>query len=402
MKILHILGSGELSQDPERNAASGIVRVVLEVASRQAVLGHDVTIASIKYEKWQSRWRNVNLQGLPSSRWAKLTINHRKFDFSYHVPLVFFTHQSSFDVIHAHNYAYFRLLKGKHKFLHFHADPFYPGRDPNDTLNLKPADFRLISRSADAVIAVSHFVAGQFFRGLPEYKNIYTIHNGVNLEQFGSQQSTAEGDTLRNELRLKEGDLIMLFAGAITPEKGVIHLVNAFIKLADTYPNLHLVIVGSSGLWQSIENDYYKPSEYEFKIIDILQPHVNTGRVHFLGKVKSQDMPFIYSASDFVVIPSICKEAFCLVALECLASGKPVIASNIGGIPELVNFENGLLVEPGQIEDLKAAIGKLSLNPGLREELGKNGRKTAEQFTWDRTVSDIEEIYRLIQEEFNR
>ena len=94
-------------------------------------------------------------------------------------------------------------------------------------------------------------------------------------------------------------------------------------------------------------------------------------------------MPIYYSSSDVVVLPSL-SENFPVVALEAMSSGKPVIASRVGGIPELVsNNKNGILVSPGNVEQMVEALLRLLENPSLRNRMGDMGRKIVEEkFDW--------------------
>jgi glycosyltransferase involved in cell wall biosynthesis len=94
-------------------------------------------------------------------------------------------------------------------------------------------------------------------------------------------------------------------------------------------------------------------------------------------------MPYYYSSSDVVVLPSLL-ENFPIVALEALSSGKPVIASNVGGIPEVVkNNENGILVDPANVDQMIDALLCLLENSSMRNSMGNMGRKLVEEkFDW--------------------
>ena len=114
-----------------------------------------------------------------------------------------------------------------------------------------------------------------------------------------------------------------------------------------------------------------------------------------MGYVESATLPRIFGMADVFVLPSITAEAFGIVILEAMASGLPVVATNVGGIPEIIReSESGLLVPPGNELELRNAIEKLLLDDDLREWFGNNGRKAVEEkYSWDKVVGRIEKTY---------
>ena len=116
--------------------------------------------------------------------------------------------------------------------------------------------------------------------------------------------------------------------------------------------------------------------------------------VFFAGKVLSSEMPQYYAASDIVVVPSIIAEAFPLTNLEAMSSGKPIVASRVGGIPELVlDGETGFLVPSGDAQSLSDSLTLLVRDRNLRESLGTRGQEIVrKRFTKDRMLSDYTRI----------
>jgi glycosyltransferase involved in cell wall biosynthesis len=104
-----------------------------------------------------------------------------------------------------------------------------------------------------------------------------------------------------------------------------------------------------------------------------------------------------YRDARFSVLPSE-YEAFGLVLLESLAQGTPVIASRVGGIPEFIEDERtGLLVPPGDVPALTAALQRLWSDPALARRLGRHGRtEVVPRYTWDRVVDRLEVVYREV------
>jgi glycosyltransferase involved in cell wall biosynthesis len=120
-----------------------------------------------------------------------------------------------------------------------------------------------------------------------------------------------------------------------------------------------------------------------------------SAKILFLGDVPDAELPEYYAASDVTVLPSKDQsEGFGLTILEANATGKPVIASNVGGIPSVVRHGyNGLLVQPNDASRLAEAILYLSKNHDAAAAMGRNGRKVAEAHDWKKTAALTEQVY---------
>jgi glycosyltransferase involved in cell wall biosynthesis len=116
--------------------------------------------------------------------------------------------------------------------------------------------------------------------------------------------------------------------------------------------------------------------------------------VQHLGMVPAADLPGVYAGADLLLMPSL-HEGFGLPALEAMACGTPVIASNQGSLPEVVG-EAGLLVEPNDVEQIAAAAERLLTDAELRAELCKRGLERACTFTWERTARETLAVYRSV------
>jgi glycosyltransferase involved in cell wall biosynthesis len=171
-----------------------------------------------------------------------------------------------------------------------------------------------------------------------------------------------------------------------------LHLVNAFCGLCNHTSHVHLVLAGSRDLWTSPTSNN-APDPYETQVISIVTRTDRESKIHLLGKVSSASIPGVYAASDVLVVPSVCEEAFSLVTLEGLASGLPVIASQVGGIPEIVNRKNGILVPPGDERTLEEAMYLLAKDGHLRDSLSQTARQTASSLPWEVAARKIEDVY---------
>jgi glycosyltransferase involved in cell wall biosynthesis len=172
----------------------------------------------------------------------------------------------------------------------------------------------------------------------------------------------------------------IVFVGRLTPHKGVDRLIEALPEDAE------LRVVGSAG------HDA-NPPERDYPAL--LRRLAAQRRVEFLGPVADADLPTLYRQARAVALPSVHRtcygrdvavsELLGLAAIEAMASGTPVVASRIGGLPEVVeNGVTGFLVEPGDVAELRSRLAEILADPELGERLGRNGReRVVETFTWD-------------------
>lgn len=223
----------------------------------------------------------------------------------------------------------------------------------------------LIGKTARLILPVSKYIKNRFCDVAPNDKT-EVFYNCVDTKIFNPELISNVSD-LKKEYGIKNSEFVFLFAGSVYPGKGVLELLRAFKKLRNEYSNIKLLIVGSR--WYNIidKDEYYESlkkesSECEKDII-------------FTGYIYPEKMPQIYMLGDVMVIPSMCEEAFPLVALEAMAMRKAIIATNSGGIVEsLKPNEVAIIVDKKQdVEDrLYAAMKKMYTDEELRERL-KNG-----------------------------
>jgi glycosyltransferase involved in cell wall biosynthesis len=394
MKIVHLLGNRRLSPQPDTEGASGIGRAALEIARAQVGLGHRVTVAAIGARNWRAEWQGVRLLSMTPAPWARVTARGRKLDFTQHLPYMALTSRESFDIVHGHLYSYVRVLRAGGRVVHFHTDPFYTG-SKGDGIDLKPQDFQHVTRYSAAQLAPGRFVARELERGFAGRGNVHIVYNGVDAAAFDPESWQIRRALLRREWGLAGDTVVFLFAGAIVPEKGVLHLARAFVRLAAQMPNVCLALAGASSLWgTTLTRDLH--SGYEAEVRNALRELHDAQKIVFLGKVAAAEMPAIYAAADVVVIPSVWREPFPLVGLEALASGRPVIASNTGGLSEMIDEQTGVLVTPGDEAELAAAMRILASNPDMRAQQGQAARQRATRYSWQVAAREIDDIYHAI------
>jgi len=223
------------------------------------------------------------------------------------------------------------------------------------------------------VMCVSNSVKEKLTRdvGLPETTTV--IYNGIDITNFSFNKATFFVDDLDKPLR-------MLYAGRITYEKGVVIALQALSELNHLGINVYLDIIGNGS------KRYIKELHNLCKDEDISE------KVKFHDGVSRDMMPSILSDYDILLVPSLVPDALPRIIQEGMAVGCVVVASDIGGIPEIIeDGVNGLLFSPGDHNDLESKILLMYKNPTYFEQYSSEGRKTVEErFTIKKMVDKIE------------
>jgi glycosyltransferase involved in cell wall biosynthesis len=232
---------------------------------------------------------------------------------------------------------------------------------------------RFLSRFTNKVIccseSVKRFVSER--EGIPEDK-LMVLYNGVPEPEL---LDTPDIATLKKELGIPEGFRVIGCVASLAPHKGHRYLLEAFKKIDNAY----LLLIGDGSLRGELEK---MASNYGI-----------SERVIFAG-YKKDVTPYI-QLMDIVVLPSSEREGLGISIIEAMALSKPVVATNIGGIPELVeDGRTGILVKPKDSDALTEAINRLLKSPELMRKLSVNGRKRyLKIFTLNQMIEKIEELY---------
>lgn len=264
-------------------------------------------------------------------------------------------------------------------------------RGPDDPPEIAPrrqVEHELL-HSVDAVVAATpvdraHMV--ESYAADPE--RVRVIPPGVDLELF---RPIPQAEALA---RLGDGPehRMILFVGRMDPVKGLDTLVHAVAQLIAEQPEWRrgacLCIVGGD------KPDDPAALDETTRRIDVLRAELGLQDfVTFLGPQSQADLPFYYSAAQVVVVPSR-YESFGLVALEAMACGAPVIASDVGGLSTLVrNGRTGFLVPDGEPQPLTERLRLLFNDKSLRDEMGRHAVAVAEAYGWPVIAERIEGLY---------
>jgi len=243
-------------------------------------------------------------------------------------------------------------------------------RSPEDREQL-----RRLTPSMDRLIAVSNAIVAKIDDEGREGAPISLIYNGVDLERYDHQEPCC---TLREEYGMEPGAQIVGVVGRLEEEKGHPTLLAAWPIVLRSCPDAYLLIVGEGS-----RRDDLAGIAADLKIAH---------RVVFTGR--REDVPAITAALDVAVLPSY-REAQGLTLLEAMALSRPVVASNVGGIPETIeDGVTGLLVPPHDPPALAAAIVSLLTNHSLADMLARAGHDLVQRrFCLEQMVSAVEEIY---------
>lgn len=236
---------------------------------------------------------------------------------------------------------------------------FYPG-------------FGQLARRLDYLAAVSAFTAGQMEKtcGIKPLVN----HLGVDGGCFAP---AAPDPDLARACGLAPGDQALVTAVRLVALKGVQRTINALALLGDSNPRLKLLVAG--------EGPYRQELEARAQAAGVAD------RVHMLGFLPPSRLAGFYALGTLAVFPSMGEEALGLAIAEAMACGLPVVASRLGGVPEVVG-DCGLLVPPKDDQALAGAIAGLLADPGRRADLAARGRRrVAREFTWQACVQRLEE-----------
>jgi glycosyltransferase involved in cell wall biosynthesis len=235
--------------------------------------------------------------------------------------------------------------------------------------------FRRYINKANRITAVSR-TAADFIGHFTERGRIVVVPNGVDPDRFGSRSKAADGP-----IRDLDGDHTILYVGRLVYRKGIHVLVRAMPHILRELPDAQLLIAGE-GIMENF--------------IRLLIRNLELGdHVKLLGFVPDEELPDLYSLSRVFVLPSLYCESFGITILEAMAAGKPVVASNVGGVPEVIeDGVTGLLFKRGDERDLAGSVLRILTDRDLALDLaGKARRSVEENFSWFVVVDKMERLY---------
>lgn len=227
---------------------------------------------------------------------------------------------------------------------------------------------RLILQNADAILALTEDMRKKMTEITS--REIYVIPNGINLEQFYDRSQ----NLIKNE-----GTKIILFVGRLHPVKGVQYLLMAMKNVHEEMPDARLILVGDG-----TERERLELLSIQLGIQNYVQ---------FVGRVPHKMVLTFMQKADVFVLPSL-SEGLPNVIIEAMACGLPVVATRVGGIPDIiVDGVNGSLVEVKRQDEISEKLLFLLRDKQLYWKISKNNKETVKKYSWDNIISHLEKIY---------
>ena len=242
------------------------------------------------------------------------------------------------------------------------------------------ASMWISAKRSDRILTVSEASKRDilhFFNVPPD--KISVVYNAID-ERFWVEPDPEDAARVRERFQLDHG--FVLYAGTIKPHKNLVRLIEAFAELRKgEFEELKLLIIGD-----------------EISKLPALRRAVHSHKLHkhvrFLGFVPDDTLAVLYRLAAVFVFPSL-YEGFGLPPLEAMASGTPVVTSNVSSLPEVAG-DAAILVDPYDVGSIVQGVRRVLTDPQLAAELRRKGLVRARDFSWERSVSRTHDIYKLV------
>jgi glycosyltransferase involved in cell wall biosynthesis len=235
---------------------------------------------------------------------------------------------------------------------------------------------KIFSRFTDRMVALTDGEKNDYINlSVCPSEKLLKIHSGVDVEKF--MQANGNRVEKRRSLGLDQNEAVIGFVGWLLPIKGPDYLLKAMDDVWLEHQEASLVLVGKGDMDVDLRAEALKKDA--------------NGKVKFLGW--REDIDEIMPLFDMLVLPSL-NEGMGRVLVEAMAAGKPVVASRVGGIPDLVrDGETGYLVPPADEKALANGIKKLLDDPAKAKQMGLRGREHCRQFSLEAMIAKLDVLY---------
>ncbi|HID93237.1 MAG TPA: glycosyltransferase family 1 protein [bacterium (Candidatus Stahlbacteria)] len=341
----------------------GISEHIYHVAKELRKLGHNVKILTTHHGRSKSTEDIIRI-GIALPFFSNWSFTRLAVGINVRGKVKRFMKRNKFDIVHVHGLTPFLPLYALRYSDAKNVATFHVAFETFGLYTLFRKLLKNYHQKIDAAVAVSKVAEKSMQMYFPgEYR---IIPNGIDIERFNPNVKPFD--------ELKDG-FNVLFVGRFEPRKGLIFLIEAFPKVLAEAKDARLIIVGSGN------------------IKAIIPPKIRK-HVYVVPYARPEDIPRYYVSADVFVSPAIAKESFGIVLLEAMASGRPVIASDIPGYRcAMKEGEGGIFVPPKDPDSIARAILELYNNPNLRRELGIKGRKHATLYSWNKVAKKLEALY---------
>jgi D-inositol-3-phosphate glycosyltransferase len=367
----------------------GIEKVSYEQSKRLTESGYEIDVLTSKIRGQNERptkgirvfpYSNLNLAERIGVPYPVLSLQaYRKF-----VQVI-----KKCDLVHAHGHVYLSSYlagkvakKYKKPFIVTQHNTFI---DYQSLLNMLENlnDFTIgksVLKRADRIITVSKETMKYVLRLGADKSKTSVIYNGVDTDYF---HPVNKGEN-RKKLGLPKNRKIILSVRRLVYKNGLDTLIESVPLLTRDNPDLLFVVAGKGPSRKLIEN--------RIKELGI------DANIKLTGFVPDRLLPLYYDAADYFILPSASGEGLPLVLLEAMACGLPVIATTVGGTPEIIkHMKNGVLVPPRNPEAMAETMAKLLSEERLGPTIGKEAREIVEnRFTWEKNLRQLQDIYKKV------
>lgn len=349
-------------------AVGGGERVAMQLLCELKRRGHVVLGIALGSRSESEMTRRLDQAGIQVEYLAK----HKGFEPKLVAMIFQMLRKFNPDVVHSHNHVLPYLLpyaaRHRGRIVHtVHSMADYDATGANRVINALAFRLGVVPVAiADEVRASIRRVYGM---------NAPIVKNGIPVDQY--RKAASSRSEWRSANGVREADLLFVAIGALWPVKNHAKLIAAFRQVADRVPSAKCFIAGSGPLREQLTRQIHQ--------INL------SAKVKLLGE--RDDVPDVLSACDVAVLPSHC-EGSPLSLMEAMAAGKPVIATAVGGVPEMVSGETARLIARDNVNALADAMIELAGNVELRQRMGAAGaHRAAANFGLDRMTAGYEALY---------
>lgn len=350
---------------------SGITNYALTVSKSLAERGHKVVVGGWPNKPPLLQAKKLGLPILPVN-FTNVNVFNLKMAMN----------KENIELVNAHGgqshfWVYFSL---RATFSHI---PIVRTRGDIRTPAANAANKHLYEKS-NLIICAAEFIRSACIKslGLPDYKFV-TVYQGLDNTVFKPHYAD---DSMRNVLKTAPDTVLVGIVGRLDPIKGHSTFIQAAKMVKDIYPKVKFVIVGKE------ENIKWK------RLSEMVYGLGLQDEVSYLGRV--EDVVRFMNACDIGVVASVGSEAIARVVMEWMSCGKPLVATKVGCIPEIVkDMETGYLVDPGDHEAMAQRIYDLLVDKSMRNRMGDKARRHIEEkFTLKQFGAHTEQAYQKIME----
>lgn len=363
-KLKIIMLSADFSLPPY----GGIAAHLAGLCTALKELGHEITIAVPDYGKGEHRevyqgMEIVRMRGGSGPRFIRYALRL----LALRKALRNLVREKGADLVHVHDLLVgppiARAVQGRVPFVFTNHTSVYARWSEKKRFRLL---LRLLVGRPDGIITVSPILKDRSAIHRP--LAIELIPSGVDTDRF--HPLPKQGEVMKT-LKLSEGDPVILYVGRFAPVKGLPYLIGATAKIRESIPNIKLLLAGGGN------------REEEAAVKEAITDANLENNVLMPGPVPYDLLPGYYSVADVVALPSL-MEATSIAGLEAMASGKPVVGTDVGGLPLIIDrCVTGMIVPPRNPEALASALRDLITDAAIRERMARSARLRAEKlFSW--------------------